>query len=83
MKMLKIIILSSVILFSYSLKSYAEDCTKFDKLSKEYASCTANIIKNKTSNKIKESKKLFSKSKLKEKFLKFKNSKSHQEFTKD
>ncbi|WP_440656735.1 hypothetical protein [Candidatus Pelagibacter sp. HIMB1509] len=72
--------------------SVADDCNKFDKLSKEYAKCTAELIKEKTSEKAelikektsekyKEGKKKLNKLKLKEKLIKFKNSKSHKEFT--
>ena len=59
----------------------ADDCNKFDKLSKEYAKCTAELIKDKTSEKYKEGKKKLNKLNLKEKLIKFKNSKSHKEFT--
>ena len=61
--------------------SIADDCNKFDKLSKEYAKCTAELIKDKTSKKYKEGKKKLNKLNLKEKLIKFKNSKSHKEFT--
>ena len=61
--------------------SMADDCNKFDKLSKEYAKCTAELIKDKTSEKYKEGKKKLNKLNLKEKLIKFKNSKSHKEFT--
>ena len=61
--------------------SIADDCNKFDKLSKEYAKCTAELIKEKTSEKYIEGKKKFNKFNLKEKLIKFKNSKSHKEFT--
>ena len=72
--------------------SFADDCNKFDKLSKEYAKCTAELIKEKTSEKAelikektsekyKEGKKKLNKLNLKEKLIKFKNSKSHKEFT--
>ena len=61
--------------------SVADDCNKFDKLSKEYAKCTAELIKEKTSEKYKEGKKRLNKLNLKEKLIKFKNSKSHKEFT--
>ena len=60
--------------------STADDCNKFDKLSKEYAKCTAELIKEKTSEKYKEGKKKLNKINLKEKLIKFKNSKSHKEF---
>ena len=61
--------------------SIADDCNKFDKLSKEYAKCTAELIKDKTTEKYKEGKKKLNKLNLKEKLIKFKNSKSHKEFT--
>ncbi len=61
--------------------SVADDCNKFDKLSKEYAKCTAELIKEKTSEKYKEGKKKINKLNLKAKLIKFKNSKSHKEFT--
>ena len=60
--------------------STADDCNKFDKLSKEYAKCTAELIKEKTSEKYNEGKKKLNKFNLKEKLIKFKNSKSHKEF---
>ena len=63
--------------------SIADDCNKFDKLSKEYAKCAAQLIKEKTSEKYKEGKKKFNKLNLKEKLIKFKNSKSHKEFTEE
>ena len=63
--------------------SVADDCNKFDKLSKEYAKCTAELIKEKTSEKYNEGKKKLNKLNLKEKLIKFKNSKSHKEFTKE
>ena len=61
--------------------SEIQDCNKFDKLSKEYAKCTAELIKEKTSEKYEEGKKKLNKLNLKEKLIKFKNSKSHKEFT--
>ncbi len=61
--------------------SIADDCNKFDKLSKEYAKCTAELIKEKTSEKYEEGKKKLNKLNLKEKLIKFKNSKTHKEFT--
>ena len=60
--------------------SVADDCNKFDKLSKEYAKCKTELIKEKTSEKYKEGKKKLNKLNLKEKLIKFKNSKSHKEF---
>ena len=61
--------------------SVADDCNKFDKLSKEYAKCKTELIKEKTSEKYKEGKKKLNKLNLKEKLIKFKNSKSHKELT--
>ena len=36
----------------------AEDYNKFDKLSKDHAKCTSGLLKDKTSEKIKEGKKI-------------------------
>ena len=92
MKKIKVTISVLLIsLFSYSFSS-AEDCSKYDKLSKDYAKCTsdklkketskkAEEIKSKTSKKIEESKKKLKKFNLKDKLNKFKNSKTHKEFT--
>ena len=98
MKILKIFI--SIIFLSYICITYsfAEDCSKFEKLSKKYAKCNAKLLKKNAENlkikssektkslkktataKIDEGKKIFNKSKLKEKLIKFKNSKNHKEF---
>ena len=91
MKIYKILITTLFIFLNITF-SFAEDCNKFDKLSKEYAKCKSELLKDKTTKKanelkavtdkkIKEGKKMFDKSKLKEKLIKFKNSKSHKEFT--
>ena len=91
MKTIKIIILVLFIsLFNFTF-SYAEDCSKYDKLSKEYAKCTseklknetskkANNIKSKTAEKIEQGKRKLKNFNLKEKLNKFKNSKSIKEF---
>ena len=92
MKIIKII--TSVLLISlFSLTfSSAEDCSKYDRLSKEYAKCTydrlkketsqkAEEIKSKTAKKIEEGKKKLKSFNLKDKLKKFKNSKTHKEFT--
>ncbi len=92
MKIIKIVI--SVIfisLFNFTYSS-AENCSKYDKLSKEYAKCTSDKLKKKTSKKteelksktakkIEEGKKKIKNFNLKDKLKKFKNSKSHKEFT--
>jgi len=91
MKIIKIIISVLIIsLFSFTF-SFAEDCSKYDKLSKEYAKCTSNKLKKETSQKaeklksetvkkIEEGKKKLKNFNLKDKLKKFKNSKSHKEF---
>ena len=87
MKIIKILILSIILFYTNQSIVLAQDCSKLDKLSKEYAECNAKllkknaeVLKNKASDKIKQGKKKFNKSKLKEKLIKFKNSKNHKEF---
>ena len=93
MKITKIII--SVLFISLFVVTFssAEDCSKYDKLTKEYAKCTseklkkgtsekAEEIKSKTAKKIEEGKKKIKNFNLKDKLKKFKNSKTHKEFTK-
>ena len=93
MKLIKVIILFLLISFFNLTFSYAEGCAKYDKLSKEYAKCTSDKLKNETSKKAKEiksktakkiedGKKKLKKFNLKDKLNKFKNSKTHKEFTK-
>ena len=52
------------------------ECEQFEKLSAKYIECNAKKLKDKTSNKIKESKENFEKSEIKEKFNKFKSKKT-------
>ena len=92
MKIIKIVIsIIFIYLFNFTYSS-AEDCSKYDKLSKEYAKCTSDKLKKKTSKKteeiksktakkIEEGKKKIKNFNLKDKLKKFKNSKSHKEFT--
>ena len=80
MKLFKLLISSFFILSLYTTVMAEENCDKFDKLSKEYAKCTSENLKDKTSKKASEWKNKFNSSKLKEKLIKFKNSKSHSEF---
>ena len=93
MKIIKIIILVLFISLNSLTFLSAEDCSKFDKLTKEYAKCTSNKLKNetslkaeeiksKTAKKIEEGKKKLKNFNLKDKLKKFKNSKTHKEFTK-
>ena len=91
MKLIKIFILITII-FIYNINHvFAKDCTKYYKLSKDYAKCTseklkentskkASELKTITSKKFNESKKKFNSSKIKEKLIKFKKSKTHKEF---
>ena len=78
--MTKIVPIIVLIFLFLSKASTAEDCSKFEKLSKEFAKCNSDLIKQKTSKKIKEGKKKLSALKIKETFIKFKNSKTHKEF---
>ena len=93
MKIAKIII--SVLFISLFVVTFssAKDCSKYEKLTKEYAKCTsdklkkgtsqkAEEIKSKTAKKIEEGKKKIKNFNLKDKLNKFKNSKTHKEFTK-
>ena len=87
MKIFKIIIsVLFISLFSLTFSS-AEDCSKYDKLSKEYAKCTsdklkketskkADDIKTKTAKKIEQGKKKLKNFNLKDTLTKFKNSKT-------
>ena len=87
MKIIKILILLITLILIKNSIVLAQDCSKLDKLSKEYAECNANLLKknaetlkNKASDKIQEGKKKFDKLNIKDKLLKFKNSKSHKDF---
>ena len=87
MKKITLLILTIIIIISNLSIAAAQNCDKFEKLSKEYATCNANIVKKKAKSlknlaltKIDDGKKKFNKSNLKEKLIKFKNSKNHKEF---
>ena len=80
MKTIKIII---TVLFIYSFNltiSTAENCAKYEKLSKEYTKCTSGKLKKETTKKIQEGKKKLKNFNLKDKLKKFKNSKTLKEF---
>ena len=92
MNKLKVLVSSIIIVYLNVTFSHAEDCNKYDKLTKEYTKCASEKLKNKSSKKaielktiaskkINEGKIKFSNFNLKEKFLKFKNSKTHKEFS--
>ena len=87
MKIIKILILSISLFFTNQSIVVAQDCSKLDKLSKEYAECNTKllkknvkVLKNKASDKIEQGKKKINKLNIKDKLLKFKNSKSHKDF---
>ena len=87
MKKINLFFLTIIIISLNLSTASAQDCSKLEKLSKEYAECNAKLLKKKTKNlkdkattKIDEGKKKFNKLKLKEKLIKFKNSKNHKEF---
>ena len=83
MKQIKILILLISLIWANPSVVLAQDCSKLDKLSKEYAECNAKILKKKASDKIKKGKNKLNKLNIKEKLLKFKNSKSHKDFVKN
>ena len=51
MKIYKILITTLFVLFFNIPLVYAEDCNNFDKLSKEYAKCKSELLKEKTTKK--------------------------------
>ena len=90
MNKIKVLILFTSLIWINPSIVLAKDCSKFDKLSKDYAECNANLLKEnakslkeKASDKFKQGKNKFDKFNLKEKLLKFKNSKSHTDFIKN
>ena len=87
MKIIKILILLVVLYCTNQSIAIAQDCSKLDKFSKEYTECNAKLLKKNAknlketaSNKFEEGKKKFNKLNIKDKLLKFKNSKSHKDF---
>ena len=54
MKITKLIIFTLFISFSNFLVTIADECNKYDKLSKEYAKCKSEELQTKTSEKAKE-----------------------------
>ena len=86
MKLITFILLIFLSTF-FSVSSNIKDCSKYDKLSTDYAKCTSKLIKNKsieiknkTASKLDNTKEKVNKFNLKKKLLIFKNSKSHKEF---
>ena len=74
---LKIISLFIILLLFFLPDNSNEiDCTKFKKLSAKYIECNTKKLKEKTSEKFDLGKEKFKKSGIKDKFKKFKNSKT-------
>ena len=75
-----------IYLFSLLIISTANaqktNCDQFKKLSAKYIECNTKNLKETTSQKLKKGKEKFDNSSLKDKLIKFKNSKSHSEFMK-
>ena len=70
MKKINILVLIIYIILLSPIYADSKNCNEFKKTTKEYAKCTSGKIKNK-----------FKKFKFSETLLKFKNSKSHKEFS--
>ena len=76
----KLFIIVSLLFISSLASSKEMDCNQFDKLSAKYIECNAKKIKNDANNKVIEGKEKFDNSVLKNKLIKFKNSKNLMEF---
>jgi len=75
------IYLFSILIFSVT-NAEIMDCNQFEKFSAKYIECNTKNLKETASQKLKKEKKKFDNSSLKDKLIKFKNSKSHAEFMK-
>tara|TARA_B100001057_G_scaffold191287_1_gene192206 strand:- start:299 stop:550 length:252 start_codon:yes stop_codon:yes gene_type:complete len=81
---LKIISLFIILLlFFLPANSNEIDCTEFKKLSAKYIECNAKKLKEKTNKKVDLGKEKFEKSGIKDKFKKFKNSKTLSDLIKN
>ena len=87
MRKVNLLILIIIVIYSNISTALAKDCSKLEKISMEYTACNANLVKKKAKSlkdeakiKINDGKKKFNQFKLKEKIIKFKNSKTHKEF---
>ena len=76
----KLFIIVSLLFISSLASSKEMDCNQFDKLSAKYIECNAMKLKNDANNKVIEGKEKFDNSVLKNKLIKFKNSKNLMEF---
>ena len=80
---MKLKIILSIIYFLLSFThAFADNtnCEQFDKLSAKYIECNAKKLKENTSKQVDKGKKKFNNSILKEKLIKFKNSKNLKDF---
>ena len=76
------IIISIIYFILFITPSYSDDldCDQFEKLSAKYVECNAKKLKENTSSQVNIGKKKFNNSLLKEKLIKFKNSKNLMDF---
>ena len=81
LKIISLLIIS--LLFFLPANSNKIDCTKFKKLSAKYIECNAKKLKEKTNKKVDLGKDKFEKSGFKDKFKKFKNSKTLSDLIKN
>ena len=80
---MKLKIILSIIYFLFNFThAFADNtnCDQFDKLSAKYIECNAKKLKENTSKQVDKGKKKFNNSILKEKLIKFKNSKNLKDF---
>ena len=76
------IIISIIYFILFITPSYSDDmdCDQFEKLSAKYVECNAKKLKKNTTKQVNIGKKKFENSNLKEKLIKFKNSKNLMDF---
>ena len=82
MKKIYFIIIFSIFIFGNSYSNTSTDCAELNKLCTEYLECQAKKAKEKTTEYANKKKKDFEKSGLKDKLIKFKNSKTLSDFLK-
>ena len=83
MKIKIILFFLIALIINFSVYADEKDCTQFKKLSAKYIECNAKKLKNKTNEKVKISKEKFEKSGIKDKFKKFKESKTLSDLIKN
>ena len=79
------IVFPLIALLVYFTNSFSNeiDCTQFKKISAKYIECNATKLKEKTNEKVKSGKEKFEKSGIKDKFQKFKESKTLSDLIKN